>query len=383
MPKIILTKSIYNVRITGETGGNKMIKIQNTVLASAVKSLDFSNQMRVNSKYAEFIEHIGEENTEKIERLLSAYVWDYLLNDIFIIEALTSSKHFLNKVSSMTDAQIERYIDLCTKAQLGVLLGNKILLRKYSTDDHLRICELHIAYHENPTLASAIELAAKHKARFLYIKKIAEIVCNPEKQDKYANDLLLKEEFYTIKSDFERLIILEHIIKSDNEYEKSLYKYLASNESFTTSNDIYYLIDLVEKLLKLDNEQLSTQLIAEINDTPSITQIYSPGDLCVIMNRINAIPRLKDFFFNPFILANFNAKNIETIYNMALSENSEAIELLIVKLQQYKAANLDIIETLKQRMSINQTMRNLHMDNNEEPSNPPVFLSYKPSSSEQ
>lgn len=369
-----------------------MLKIQNAQLEEAVKSLDFSNQMRVNSKYAEFIEHIGDENIEKIERLLSAYVWHYLINDNFIVDALTSSNQFLNKVSSMSDAQIEGYIDLCTKAKLGILLGNKTLLRKYSTEDHLRICELHIVYQENPLLASAIEVAGKHKVKFLYIKKIAEIICNYENKDQYATDLILSDDFYAIKSDFERLIILEHIIKTDNEYEKSLYKYLASNETFTTSNDIYYLIDLVEKSLKLDNEQLSTQLMAEINDTPSITSIYSPGDLCVIMNRINAIPRVKDFFFNPFILANFKAEDIETIYSIAVAENTEAIDQLIAKLKQYKDANIDVIQSLQQRMAIAHTMNTMNRGNQditdisygnptkEESGNAPVSLAYKISS---
>ena len=376
-------------------GEIKMIKIQNAQLEDAVKSLDFSNQMRVNSKYAEFIEHIGEENIEKIERLLSAYVWHYLINDNFIVEALTSSNQFLNKVSSMSDAQIEIYIDLCTKAKLGILLGNKTLLRKYSTEDHLRICELHIAYQEDPLLASAIEVAGKHKAKFLYIKKIAEIICNYKNKDQYANDLILSNDFYTIKSDFERLIILEHITKTDNDYEKSMYKFLASNEVFIQSNDIYYLIDLVEKLIKLDNEKLSTQLIAEINDTPSITQIYSPGDLCVIMNRINATPRDKDFFFHPFILANFHAKDIETIYRLTVSENPESIESLIAKLQEYKDNNKDVIQELEHRMGITRTMKQLTGGNqtitdisynshaNEDPSKPPASLAYKPSSLDQ
>lgn len=344
-------------------GEYKMIKFNNALLEENIKRLDFSNQMLVNSKYTEILKYVGEESKDKAERLISAYVWHGLINNNFVIETLISSKHFLNKIREMTDAQIERYIDLCTKASLGILITNKTLLKKYSTEDHLRICELHISYQEHPLLASGIEVAGKHKVKFLYIKKIAEILCNAEDKDKYATNLILSDNFYAIKSDFEKLIILEHIIKADNEYEKSLYKHLATNKGFINNNDIYYLIGLVEKLMKLENEQLSTQLVAEINNTPRITQVYSPGDLYVIMNRINESPRVKDFFFNSFILANFESRDIDTIYNIAVSENPESIGQLIAKIKQYKAENKDVIHELEYRMEIANVMKSYNIKN--------------------
>ncbi|MDE6141545.1 MAG: hypothetical protein K2G03_02975, partial [Bacilli bacterium] len=139
-----------------------MIKIENAQLNAIIKCLDFNNQMRVNSKYIEILSHVGEENKEKAERLISAYIFHCLMNNDFLIETLISSESFLNKISIMTNEQVETYIKLCLNAKLGILIISKTLLKEYNVEDHLRICELHIAYFENPVLAEIIEVAAKH-----------------------------------------------------------------------------------------------------------------------------------------------------------------------------------------------------------------------------
>lgn len=357
--------------------GNIMIKMNSALLENVIKSLDLNNQVRVNSKYMELINHIGEENKEKVERLISAYIFQYLIKNNSLIENLISSNSFLNKVSFMTNEQIEGYIELCIKARFGSLITNEILLNMYDVEEHLRICELHLDYKEDALLSSIIEIAAKYKVRFLYIKRIAEIVSNPKMKDRYIIDLLLKEEFYAIKSDFERLIILEYIAKADNEYEKSLYKYLASNEIFVENNDIYYLIGLVEKIIELDDQCLGDQLIMEIKDTPSITSIYSPKDFYIIMKRIREDARVKYFFFNPFILANFKAEDIEIIYNLVILNNPDSIVQVILELERYKKEKKDVIyELQKNNIGISSIMKtNPH--EREEQGNKPVSFAYK------
>lgn len=334
-----------------------MIQIQDPALNIAISGLDFEKRMRVNAKYVALLEQVSEKEVHKIERLIVAYIFQYMQTGNQVIDILLSNSIFINKISSMTDEQIEQYIMLSTQARLGFLLTNKILLKKYSTDDHIRICELHIRYQENPFLASIIEMASKHKAKVLYITKIVELLDSLKKADPYINDILLKDEFYLIKSDFERLIILDYMKRAESGYAKSLYKYFATNEVFIAHNDIYYLIDLVDNLMTLKNPKISDQLILEIKTTPSITSIYSPSELFDIMQETaRRTSKYRKFFFNPFILANFSSSEVFYLYDVLLARGMMSIEELIDLLEKYKEAGLNPLEELRKKYNSEEVL---------------------------
>lgn len=327
-----------------------MIKIQDPALEVIINGLDFEKRMRVNSKYAALLAQVDEKGIHKIERFIGAYYFQYMQMGNQVIDILLSNSIFVNKINLMTDEQVDQYIMLSAKAKLGFLLTNSALLKNYSIDEHIRICELHIRHQENPFLASIIELAAKHKAKVLYINKIVELLDNLKSREPYINEVLLKDEFYLIKSDFERLIILDYMKKAESGYAKSLYKYFATNEVFIAHNDVYYLLDLVDRLIALGNPKLSDQLVLEIKTTPSITSIYSSSELFDIMQETTwRTSKYRKFFFNPFILANFSSSEVFYLYDVVLARNMMSIEELVDLLEKYKEAGLNPLEELRKK----------------------------------
>lgn len=328
-----------------------MISFQNPILDNTMKQLDFATSMRINTIYTNLKNNLEEKDIPKIEVLISAYHAQCLVEGNNMLELLLNNRQFINKLGDMTPEQVDAYIFLCSKAILGVLITNKILLKKYSTADHLKICDIHLACGENPFIASMIEIAAKHKAKVSYIESIVTIITNPKNRGEWINyteDLLVNDNFYKIKSDFERLIVLNHITNTDNIDAKSLYKHFATSGSFIANNDIYYLVDLVNKLIALDDEYLRTALVIEIDAKPEITNIYSPDQLVTIIRYINDIPHTQSFFFNPFVLKNFSGNEIMQIYSLADDETYRDIETLISHLETIIEKKLPVIPTLEE-----------------------------------
>lgn len=350
MPKIPLTLNTYSARIKNRRKGIIMIQFQNPILNNTMKHLDFATSMRINEKYITMQKYASEKDIPKIEKLIAAYHTQSIIEGNNVIDILTNNPHFISKIGEMTEEQIDTYIFLCSKAMLGVLINNKRLLKRYSTEDHIRICEIHLAYQEHPLIASIVDLAAKHKAKVSYIEKVITIVMNPKNRsewDNYLDEVLTNERFYNIKSDFERLIVLNHLANTENSYEKSLYKHFATSESFVANNDIYYLIDLVNKLIALNDEFLSSSLVIEIDSKPEITNIYTPSQLVTIIKYIKDIPHAQSFFFNEFVQANFSGDKIMQIYSLADDETYQDIEMLISHLEDIKQKKLPLISTLE------------------------------------
>lgn len=333
-----------------------MINFQDPILKRMVNQLDFATNMRINDKYITMQKYYKGDNKLKIEKLIKAFYSQTIIRANNVIDILTNNPHFISKLENMSDEQIDEYIMLCGNASLGVLINNKHLIRKYSTDEHIKICKIHLAYGENPLLASIIDLAAKYHAKFPYIKKVIEIVMDPKNRKEWTNyidTILVDDNFYNIKSDFERLIILNHIVNTDDSYAKSLYKHLATNPIFTTHNDAYYLIDLVKKLVILNDPEAVTALITELNTHPGLTRIYSPSDLLTIMRYIHDIPHAQSYFFNPFVLTHFNGKEIMKIYSLADDTTYEDISSLLSNLRDIIDKNLPLIPTLENIYSHN------------------------------
>ncbi len=334
---------------------NKHIEDQD--LCTCIQKLDDSEIKRIIYLY-EVIDNINiAYDKAKLDKFISAYITLNKSGKSHIMASLLAESYFICHINELTEEEIQDYIALCTRSKLGKLVYNPILLANYSAKDHIRICEFHYALGEKYYLDEFIIMAARHKAKPAYIEKMCQFNLQYRPKGELMDKILESENFYLIKSDFERLMVLEYLSKCDDFYVEALLRHIILTPDFTLKNSVFDILDFINiliknVLIKQENRRHTDNFMLKLNQRPKILETYTVNELGQMYTIIINDSSTQDSFFNKFILEYLSGAEVLSIYNNLVIEKKEKVSDVLRKIQKIilkdgkkSAAYLELLES--------------------------------------